>query len=382
MGKLKIRYLVVKPQKGHPIFYWQPNKALREAGFLPRRIAERTNDIVDAVREAEDLNAQLDAWRSGAEKVAAPPGSLPWLIRLYRADHRYTDLRDRTRGDYESYLRRIEAWSDRAGHPPITTISRKDVKAFSKSMAATPVGAKAAIGVLRTLFAFAIDEGELATNPAINMRMKGHTPRHQVWRPEQIAALIDHAVVKGRPSIGLAVALAHNTGQREADVLHMAWSQFDGAKITLKQRKTGVLLDVPCTQQLLGVLATTPRTGTLMVIKEASLVEVSIGGNVGTRVWPARAYERVGFTKEFRKMAKGAGIPDDLQFRDLRRTAVVTLAEAGCSVPEIAAISGHSIQATTRIMEVYCPRNSTMAGHAITKLEDYRRTQQERKLEV
>ena len=32
---------------------------------------------------------------------------------------------------------------------------------------------------------------------------------------------------------------------------------------------------------------------------------------------------------------------EDLWFMDLRRTAVVRLAEAGCSVPEIAAINGH-----------------------------------------
>jgi hypothetical protein len=83
----------------------------------------------------------------------------------------------------------------------------------------------------------------------------------------------------------------------------------------------------------------------------------------------------------FPRDRRAAGLPDDLEFRDLRRTAAVQLAEAGCSPPEIAAITGHSIERTAAILEVYVPRNSIMAGHAITKLEDYRRTQQERKLE-
>ena len=58
---------------------------------------------------------------------------------------------------------------------------------------------------------------------------------------------------------------------------------------------------------------------------------------------------------------------------DLRRTAAVWLAEAGCSVPEIAAITGHEIDRTARILETYCPRTSTMAVNAIAKLEQYKR---------
>jgi hypothetical protein len=256
MGRIKVRYLVVKRQKGHPLFYWQPNRALREVGWLPRRLAARTNDIVDAIKEAEELNAQLDAWRSGVEKkVAAPLGSLPSLIKMYRQDHRFTSLTPDVQRNYGYHLGAIEAWSERAGHPPAATITRKDVKAFAKTMAAMPAAAKNIIGVLRVLFAFGMDEGELHSNPAVNMRMKHNPPRHQVWAPEQIDAVIAKAEEMGRPSIGLAVALAYNTGQREGDILRMSWSQFDGTKIRLKQRKTGTLLDVPCTQQLIDVLS-------------------------------------------------------------------------------------------------------------------------------
>jgi integrase len=291
---------------------------------------------------------------------------LPDLIRRYQKDDRFTDLRERTQQQYRYRCDLIEAWSRRAGHPPAASITRKDVKAFARSMADLPAKAELVISLLRVLFAFGIDEGELSTNPAQNMRMKGSPPRHQVWTDEQVAAVIEAGTAHRRPSIGLGVALAHNTGQREGDILHMAWSQFDGAKIRLRQRKTGVRLDVPCTRQLIDVLAATPRSGTVMVINEITNRPYCSGAS---------------FADHFRRIARAAGIPDDLQYRDLRRTAVVRLAEAGCSVPEIAAISGHSISRTTKIMEVYCPRTSVMGRHAITKLEDYRRTLSERKLE-
>ena len=60
---------------------------------------------------------------------------------------------------------------------------------------------------------------------------------------------------------------------------------------------------------------------------------------------------------------------EHLQARDLRRTAAVRLAEAGATVPEIAAVTGHSIDRTERIMEVYVPRTRAMAVAAIEKLE-------------
>lgn len=85
----------------------------------------------------------------------------------------------------------------------------------------------------------------------------------------------------------------------------------------------------------------------------------------------SRPYKADNFRAVFADIREAAGL-GDVQFLDLRRTAVVHLAEAGCTTAEIAAISGHSIETTQKIMEVYLPRNSTMARHAIAKLESHR----------
>jgi hypothetical protein len=52
---------------------------------------------------------------------------------------------------------------------------------------------------------------------------------------------------------------------------------------------------------------------------------------------------------------------------------VVRLAEAGCTVPEIAAITGHQLDRTARILETYLPRTAPLARAAIRKLELHRR---------
>ena len=71
---------------------------------------------------------------------------------------------------------------------------------------------------------------------------------------------------------------------------------------------------------------------------------------------------------EWREVTLAAGL-DGLQFRDLRRTGMVRMAEAGATAVQISAISGHSIEATMRILETYIPRNAAMAAAAV-KLQE------------
>jgi integrase len=58
-----------------------------------------------------------------------------------------------------------------------------------------------------------------------------------------------------------------------------------------------------------------------------------------------------------------------LTFHDLRGTAVTRLAEADCSVAEIAAITGHSMRDVGAILDKYLARTDKIALAAIAKLE-------------
>jgi integrase len=358
MVDVKIRYLVTKPQKGgHTLYYWQPNKALKDAGFLTRRLAERSNQLSDAIREAEALNAEVDAWRAGLVKPAIRHGTLPWLIRVYQTDTAYTALAAKTRDSYDHCLRVIEAWSLRAGHPPVASLQRRHVRDFYRAMEETPAKANAVLRVLRLLLNFARDEGVIDENPAAKARLKTLPPRDAVWSAEAIARFCEEARSAGRPSMALAVLLAANLGQRQGDILRLAWSAYDGQTVTLRQGKTGKLIAVPATTELCAELEATPRRSPSIVVSETT----------------GRPYLAYNFRHLFREIADQAGIGEDLWFLDLRRTAVVRLAEAGCEIYEISAITGHSLTQTVKILEVYLPRNAVMARNAITKLSEHRK---------
>jgi integrase len=259
VGKFKVRHLVAKRQKSCTLYYWQPNKPLRNAGFMPRRLPERTNDLADAIREAELLNRELDAWRAGQQPVPVQPGTIPWLVKLYRSDPRYSDLAAKTQRGHDQCLAIIEAWSERAEHPPLATISRKACATFYRSMSATPAKASSVLRVLRLLLAFAVDEGEIERNPAEKMRLKVSAPRDQVWTPGQIEAFVTKANAEGRASIGLAVRLGAGLGQREGDVLRLGWTQYDGSAVRLRQRKTGKLICAPRPRSLRPTWRVTAR---------------------------------------------------------------------------------------------------------------------------
>jgi integrase len=167
--------------------------------------------------------------------------------------------------------------------------------------------------------------------------------------------------------IALAVIIAINTAQRPSDICAMKWSQYDGKYITLKQIKTGATVTIPVTAELKIALDDARRARS-----EGKVVSLDPDGPIAANEYTGRAWLRRKFSLRFRELANAAGIPDELQFRDLRRTATTHLAEAGCSLHEIAAIGGWAVDTVARMMTVYGKVNVTMADNAILKLEQYR----------
>jgi hypothetical protein len=56
-----------------------------------------------------------------------------------------------------------------------------------------------------------------------------------------------------------------------------------------------------------------------------------------------------------------------LILRALRHSCVVQLARAGCEIPEIISVTGHSPGSAHSILQVYLPRDSTVARRAQEK---------------
>ena len=127
-----------------------------------------------------------------------------------------------------------------------------------------------------------------------------------------------------------ATALALYSGQRQGDVLEMTWASVKGGLLEVRQEKTGKILVIPAHQGLLSVLSEVPRSSVRIL--------------TSTRGTP---WTKDGFRASWQKALTGPLAPireAKLVFHGLRKSAVVTLLEAGCSDAEVAAITGQSRQ--------------------------------------
>jgi integrase len=171
-----------------------------------------------------------------------------------------------------------------------------------------------------------------------------------IWLPEQIEAFMAVAP----PEMQFAMVLALNTGQRQADILRLAWSQYDGCSITLRQGKArrigrdAPVIRVPCTKALKATLDAAQRRAAVMLTTKTGL-----------------PFKKRYFAEQWEATCKAAGI-DDLHFHDIRGTTVTMLAEAGCTLP----ITGHTLRRAQDILDKYLARTSKLAESAIAKFEN------------
>ena len=332
---------------GKVLWYWEPSASLRELGFRDRRLDD---DPARARREAEAYNHEADLYRVKRQSGlfdGARPGSVRWLIAAYLAHDDYLLLAERTRCDYRRHLDYVGL---KLGDAALRAMSPRVVQALKRGLSATPVQANRVVATFRLLLSFGVREGFVQHNPARSFRQYRERPRRQVWRHDEERRFLD---VCG-PGLALAYLLAVYTAQRQGDVLRLPWSAFDGEVIRLSQNKTGTELEIPVAARLKAALDGAPRTSPIVCVRRDG------------RPWQADHFRHA-----FASACKRARV-EDRRFQDLRRTAVVRLAEAGCSVPEIASISGHAIDHCQKIIDRYLPRTRLLAQAAITKLDAHR----------
>jgi integrase len=152
----------------------------------------------------------------------------------------------------------------------------------------------------------------------------------------------------------------------QGDLRNLPWAAYDGKAITwrvTKRRKgdAGVKVTIPCTTALRVVMESLPKRGPLIFTTPTG------------RAWQKR-YVAHHFETARAKAAETLPEVAELHFHDTRGTAITMLAEAGASVPEIAAITGHSYRTINSILEKYLPRTRHLAEMAMTKLENSGRT--------
>ena len=284
------------------------------------------------------------------ERRTAGGDTLATLIAEYRQTSEYKNRSAATRRDYARYLKLIE---DKFGTMPIDALAdrriRGDFKVWRDSMSATPRAADLAWSVLARVLSVAKDRGRIGVNPCERGgRLYRAARQDAIWTPY----MIERALTAFPAHLRVVFLIALYTGQRQGDVLRLPWSAYDGARIRLRQGKTGRRVSIPVAAVLRAEIDALPKLGPLMLASTSG------------QPWTSD-----GFRASWRVACRRAGI-ESVTFHDIRGSAVTRLSEAGCTPQEIATITGHSLKGVETILDAhYLSRTDALGTSAIDKLE-------------
>jgi integrase len=223
------------------------------------------------------------------------------------------------------------------------------------------------LAVLRLAYSSALERRPDAglINPCLRLKLPTPRPRVRVATPDEINALMQAADAE-EPAIGDAILLALLTGQRQADVLALPERMLEQGRVNLQQAKTGARVGMKI------------LTGIKTRLAAAKARRVEAGRLPTTFVLDPRTgrrYQVDVFRHRFADVravaAKLCPTAADFWFMDLRDTAITWLANAGATVPEIAAVSGHSANTVHSILKHYLEANASQADSAMDKLQGW-----------
>jgi integrase len=275
-------------------------------------------------------------------------GTLGWVIAEYRRSPDFTQLRPNTK---KTYLIAMDALAD-GDAVMVSDIRKRHVLQMRDRRADTPGMANLIVAMFSILLRFAADRDYVPYNAATGVK-RLRVGEHRRW-PEDA---IEHAPDALAEPFRRAMLLGLYSGQRIGDCAKMRWDDYDRGVLRVEQEKTGARLWIPCHPDLQRELASWPKLATTILTRAD-----------GTP-WTGRTLSRA-FSWELTKHPMLEG----LVFHGLRKSAAARLAEAGCSVHEIAAITGHaSLQEVERYTREADQRKNAEA--AIVKLGRWKRAE-------
>lgn len=285
-------------------------------------------------------------------------GTLGDVIDEYLTSGEFKKVSSSHQRALRSYLEMIRK---QFGTMPLQVVEdrrvRSDFRKWRDKFTATPRKADYAWTTLSRLMTFAIDRGHISANPCTGGgRLYNADRADKIWGADDLRAFLEAASLP----LQRALMLALWTGQRQGDLLRLTWAAYDGNVIRLKQSKGKARVPVPVGGPIKDML-----DAMLAARKSAKEPKaVTILTNSKGQPWTGDGF-RTSWEKAYKKAELG-----DLHFHDLRGTAVTRLALAGCTVPEIASITGHSLKTVQEILDKhYLGGRLELAEAAIKKLD-------------
>lgn len=282
-------------------------------------------------------------------KVVNHVRTFDWLLGIYEKSPEFRGLAENTKKSYRNSLNKATKLL-RGGDgksAPLEGIAAADILRIRDTLV-DGQGANQAVRALSALFTWASkpERNYMPSNPAYKIGLfdEGEHEPWKEWLVEE--ALTDDAM---RPFVGLF----YFTGQRIGEIIRMQWTDIKDGHIYVRQRKTGIELEIPISAELSQILGELPRRG-FTILTQAN-----------GKAWPDNTLRLA-----MQKWALERG--QEIVPHGLRKNAVNALLEAECSTAEVSAITGQSL----KMVEHYAKKRNQKAlgGSAIVKFDKARQS--------
>lgn len=237
---------------------------------------------------------------------------------------------------------------------PINRITSKAIRVLRDRKADFPEAGNNRVKAFRQLFKWGLEDETpgLVGNPARDVAYFPSTgDGFHAWTIGEVEQFERHHAIGTKAR--LAFALLLYTGQRRSDVVRMGRQHVRDGWMRLTQfkgrKRNPVTLEIPILPELAEIIEASP-TGDLTYL-------VTDYG---------KPFTASGFGNKFREWCDEAGLPH-CSAHGLRKATAARLAEAGCSVHEIASITGHR---TLKEIERYTrsAQQKKLAQSVVTRL--------------
>lgn len=347
----QIESLTAEQIDGQWVWAWQPESGRRYPLPAPSLLT-----IQDFCRALDAAEAREKAGDAGDRKTFSA------LVETYKAHEKYVKLSDLTKRDYDSHLTRIiQHWGD----DPVADLTTVDAQKAIDAMQGAPTVARYFRAVLSRLISFGIPRGFATINPVKETEKVDYEPNpHEPWPDWAFELFMEHA----RPSLKLPVISAFYTGQRSIDVIPM--KRPTGGEISLIARKTNKPVWRPIHSEYADLIAR-------LAPGDSAALHLREDGEPLTLAGFRTAWQREMTSVNAKGQPTGASPAKKaamtrlreagMVFHGLRKNAVNTLLEVGCTEAEVSAIVEMSEQMVRHYSRDVNKRELARSGSA--KLE-------------
>ena len=300
-----------------------------------RRRGQPTIQLPGIVGSAEFMAAYQQALAAAPVAIGArlrsKPGSVSAAIAEYYGSQAFRSLTGGTPAQRRGILERFR---EQHGDKPLASLPKEFIVALLDTI--SPHMARNWLKSFRHFIRWCEQHKLVRADPTWGIRLK--TPKsdgHHTWTEDEIAQFEAHHPIGSRARLALAIGLY--TALRREDATQVGRQHIRDGVLTMKPKKTanttGITLVIPVLPELASIIHSTP-TGhlTLLVTKTG------------------KGYRPNSFSEQFRRWCDDAELPQHCVFHGLRKAALTRLADAGCTVHQIAAVSGHT---TLKMVEHY-----------------------------